>query len=395
MSAAKKSIATTNNSAIAGRNVAIIGGGLGGLTAALAFAKAGARVNVYEQAAALSEVGAGIQITPNSARALDALGLTDPLSKNSIAAQAVVPTDGRSGKALARFDLSNQSPAYRFFHRAQLIQVLEQAARAQGVQVHCASRIDGIGADGSFSANGQMICPDLTIGADGIHSVVRQVLNGQDTARFTGQVAWRAIIEADTPDPVARIWMLPGRHVVSYPLSDGRLNIVAVQERQDWAEEGWHHPDDPVNLCAAFADGAPALQALLSRVAKVHLWGLFRHPVAKTWENGKIAILGDAAHPTLPFLAQGANLAIEDAYVLADRCTQHKPLPEALAGYKSLRSARVTRAIAAANANARNYHLSGLQRMLAHTGLRAIGQVAPQAFFSRLSWLYDHDVTLD
>ncbi len=390
-SAARRFIATTSQNA--GRDVAIIGGGIGGLTAALAFARGGANVTVYEQAAALKEVGAGLQITPNGARALNALGIDKALAATGIDAKAVAPMDALSGRQIARFDLSDQTPPYRFFHRAVLIDILARGCAAAKVTVRLGARIVDLQADGSFSIGGVRVRPDLTIGADGLHSVVRSHINKPAEPFFTGQVAWRAMISAEAAEPIGRIWMAPGRHMVTYPLQEGRLNIVAVQERSAWAAEGWHHDDDPGHLRQVFADCGREVREILGAIESVSLWGLFRHPVAQNWHVRSTAILGDAAHPTLPFLAQGANLAIEDAYVLARCCDEAASVEAALKAYQGLRRARVVRAIEAANSNARNYHLSGAARMVAHTGLRAMGAVAPGAFLNRLRWLYDHDVT--
>ena len=375
------------------RDVAIIGGGIGGLTAAIAFAQRGAQVTVYEQAAALTEVGAGLQITPNGARILHALGLESALNHVGLTAQAVVPMDAVSGREITRFDLSQQTPAYRFYHRSALIDLLARACAANGVTVQLNARIDDLQPDGSFMTASGRVAPALTIGADGLRSVVRGVINAPSQPFFTGQVAWRAVVKSEDADPVARIWMAPGRHMVTYPLAGGRLNIVAVQQRSQWADEGWHHTDDPGNLRHAFADCHWRLKSVLSEVAQVNLWGLFRHPVAQRWQMGTIAILGDAAHPTLPFLAQGANLAIEDAYVLARCCDENAQLSAGLAAYQTARRARVVKAINGANANARNYHLGGLQRRVAHAGLGLMGRVAPAAFLNRMGWLYDFDVT--
>ncbi|WP_373636582.1 FAD-dependent monooxygenase [Yoonia sp. BS5-3] len=389
----KKSTATTDPQNNAGRDVAIIGGGIGGLTAALAFARQGAKVTVFEQATALTEIGAGLQITPNAARALNKLGLRDALAASGKEAAAVIPMDAYSGKQIARFDLTRQNPSYRFFHRAALIDLLARACEAQSVTLVLDAKIASVSPDGSFQCGSKTFRPDLTIGADGVRSIVRDALNRPRAPFFTGQVAWRAMINAPDAPPAARIWMAKGRHVVTYPLPNGRLNIVAVQERSQWADEGWHHPDDPGNLRAAFADSCWELKGILAEVTEVNLWGLFRHPVAENWHLGSTALLGDAAHPTLPFLAQGANLAIEDAYVLARCCQENSSLQGGLRDYQNARRARVVRAIAAANRNATNYHLSGMKRVIAHTGLRGMGKLAPDAFLNRLSWLYDHDVT--
>jgi len=377
----------------AGRNVAIIGGGIGGLTAAIAFARTGANVTVYEQAPALTEVGAGLQITPNGARALAALGLADDIAAAGVVAQAVLPMDGMTGKQIARFDVSAQLPPYRFIHRADLIAVLARGCADHGVQIKLATRVENLQQDGSFDTEDGSVKPDLTIGADGLKSVVRDQINTAEPPFFTHQVAWRATVEHADMAPVARIWMLPGRHMVTYPLTNGRLNIVAVQQRSQWADEGWNHADDAGNLRAAFADASWELKSILAAVEDVNLWGLFRHPVAPKWYAGRRVILGDAAHPTLPFLAQGANLAIEDAFVLGRVCDGDASLDAALQAYQSARRPRVVRAIDAANANAVNYHLSGVKRRVAHAGLRVIGRYAPIAFLRRLGWLYDHDVT--
>ncbi|WP_439155252.1 FAD-dependent oxidoreductase [Yoonia sp.] len=393
MNAAKRSTATTEPGCNADRKIAIIGGGIGGLTAALALARQGAEVTVYEQAPTITAVGAGIQITPNGARALHDLGLAQALDDASIRAQAVVPMDGLTGRQVARFGLAGQAPPYRFIHRAALIDLLASACADAGVTITLDARISELHPDGSFQTAEGLVRPDLTIGADGVKSVVRGQINRDAEPFFTGQVAWRAIVKQPDAEAVARIWMLPDRHMVTYPLPGGMMNVVAVQARSQWASEGWHHTDEPGNLRAAFANASWDIKGILGAVEDTNLWGLFRHPVAENWWQGSIAILGDAAHPTLPFLAQGANLAIEDAYVLARSLNAAAQLGTGLDAYQTARRGRVVRAIGAANANARNYHLSGVQRHVAHTGLRVLGRVAPTVFMNRLRWLYGHDVT--
>ncbi|RYG92325.1 FAD-binding protein [Loktanella sp. IMCC34160] len=375
-----------------GRDVAFIGGGIGGLAAALAFARRGANVTVYEQAPELREVGAGLQISPNGGRVLEALGLDAAAA--SIPATAVEPMDALTGRRITRFDLTRlDGPPYRFFYRPDLIDLLAGGCAEAGVALRTGVKIDLRGGRPHLN-DGTPIRADLVVGADGIHSVIRPELNGKDAAFFAGQVAWRATIRAKDAAPVARTWMAPGCHVVTYPLLGGRLNIVAVQERADWAAEGWHFFDDPSVVQAAFAHCAPELRAILSEIQTVRLWGLFRHPVAPVWQDGQgTAILGDAAHPTLPFMAQGATLALEDAWVLAAACDELDDLPSGLARYQALRRDRACRAIAAANANAVNFHLSGLRRSLSHRILAGIGRVAPGAFLGRYDWLYRHDVT--
>lgn len=363
-----------------GQSVAVIGGGVAGLTVATACARRGARVTVHEQAPEITEVGAGLQISPNGMRVLEALGLADTLRSVSLAAEGVVLRNGSDARRVLRLDLTGRD--YHFVHRARLIDVLETGARAAGVEIRL----------------GEAIAPDpeladIVVGADGLHSRTRAILNRDEPARFTGQVAWRAVIPSPSDDPVAQVFMGPGRHLVTYPLAGGLRNIVAVEERRDWAEEGWSQTDDPAHLKAAFAGFAPEVVGWFEQIETVHLWGLFQHPVAAAWYEGSIAILGDAAHPTLPFLAQGANMALEDAWVLADVLSQY-PRETALRRYQQKRRDRTVRIVAAAAANARNYHLSNpLVRKVAHTALRLAGAVAPDAAIRRFDWLYEMDVT--
>ncbi|MDO9523957.1 MAG: FAD-dependent monooxygenase, partial [Gemmobacter sp.] len=226
--------------------------------------------------------------------------------------------------------------------------------------------------------------------------------NGASAPFFTNQVAWRAVIPCDPGAPaVVEVHMGDGRHLVSYPLRGGtQRNIVAVEERKTWVEESWSLRDDAMEMRLAFDSFGPRVQEWLGQVQDCWLWGLFRHEVAPRWvwtaphaANRGAAILGDAAHPTLPFLAQGANMALEDAWVLADSLTGHDSLASGFAAYQAARAHRTARIVAAANGNARAYHLRGPVRDIAHLGLRAIGRLAPGMLVSRFDWLYEHDVT--
>ena len=381
-------------------HVTVVGGGIGGLATATALARRGARVELLERAPELREVGAGLQITPNGLAVLRALDLEDGLEP-APRAGAVSLRDFRAGREVLRLDLAARglSDGYRFVHRGDLVALLGQAARASGVTIRTGVLVDSVtpGAPPQISVSGEVSAtPDLVIGADGLHSVVRPVLDGPRAPRFTGQVAWRAVVENVTNHPAeARVHMGPGRHVVSYPLRGGKLvNLVAVKERQRWAAEGWHHEDDVRNLRHAFRHFGGETARLLAAAESPALWGLFRHPVAATWHGPGLALVGDAAHPTLPFLAQGANMALEDAWVLADALESEGSLAERLHAYQTRRHARTVRVVETADGNAWKYHLRlpGL-RLAAHGVLHLAGRLAPGRVMSGFDWLYGHDVT--
>ncbi|MDT8327614.1 MAG: FAD-dependent monooxygenase [Roseovarius sp.] len=379
--------------------ITVIGAGIGGLAVARALALQGGDVTVLEQSAEISEVGAGLQISPNGFAVLRALGLADPLRAHAVQATGVSLCDYRGDKVV-HLDLGAlESDDYYFIHRADLIDVLAQGARAAGVKIQLLQKVCGVtpGARPQVQlSNGATLSTDLVIGADGLHSKVRVALNGTSAPFFTRQVAWRAIIpNLAGRGPEARVHMGPLRHVVSYPLRGGTLlNIVAVQEKAAWAAESWSQKDDPVALRAAFADFGPEVRDMLGAISDVHLWGLFRHPVAPVWQGGNLALLGDAAHPTLPFMAQGASMALEDGWVLSAALAGAGDPSEALALYQRRREARARRVVEAANRNAWKYHLAFPPlRWAAHAALRVGGTLAPTRMMRQFDWLYGHDVT--
>ncbi len=387
--------------------ITVIGAGVAGLALSRALALQGAKVILLEQASTITEIGAGIQISPNGATIINALGLGAALAKASLPAQAVSLRDGLTDRPVLTMDMNRDRTGrgFHLIHRAELIELLLQGCIAAGVDIHLNQKIDRVDISGAVPIvhlmDGLSQATPILLGADGLHSPVRTALNGPEAPFFTHQVAWRATIpNSGATDPVVEVHMGPRRHLVSYPLRGGSLrNIVAVEQRGGWTAESWSLLDDPINLQTAFASFSPKVRGWLAQVEKPNLWGLFRHPVAPVWHKampqGGVAILGDAAHPTLPFLAQGANMALEDAWVLAQCLAQKDSVQVAFETYQTARKSRTAAIVAAANGNARAYHLSGPVRRVAHLGLRMGGRLAPNFALSRFDWIYGHDVTAD
>lgn len=380
---------------IEGMKVCVIGGGIGGLAVALCLQQRGARLTVLEQATELSEVGAGLQISANGMAVLRAMGVAGDPPEMAQKTLGTILRDYRRGRVISRVPSPAAGPTW-YYHRADLLDLLRKAALRAGVEIRLNSRVTHVRkhpADAELSLkNGTRLRADCVIAADGGRSGLRPVLNGTEAPIFTHQVAWRATIPwtERTDAPMATLTMGPGRHVVTYPLRDQALmNIVAIEERSDWTEEGWRLQGNPDELRTRFADFRGPVDDILARVSEVHLWALFLRPVAQKWQNGRVALLGDAAHPTLPFMAQGACLALEDAWVLS-RCFQEQSgVRRALEVYEAARKPRARKVVAAARANARNFHLRGPGRLAAQAALTLIGRRLTRKY----DWIYDYDPT--
>lgn len=343
--------------------VIVVGAGIGGLAAALGLLRAGQRVRVFESVTELGEVGAGLSVTPNAGKALASLGLADVLVRIGSTPPAGSLSDYATGEVLVPLPQDRSRERYGMplyhVHRADLHAALLAAVRALdpgclrlGAALESLeSRADGVTAR---FADGRVERADWLVGADGIRSTTRRLLFGDGAPRFTGYVAWRALIPGERVrpellDPPLCMTVGPRRLLMRYPLRRGALvNIVALARRDAWTEEGWSVRAELAELLAEFADFEPRTRELLALVPPDRLfkWGLFDRDPLPTWTHGRATLLGDAAHPMPPFTGQGAVMALEDAAVLGRVAALAADPDEALRRYERARHARVTAALA-------------------------------------------------
>tara|TARA_B100001057_G_scaffold323380_1_gene323604 strand:- start:173 stop:1351 length:1179 start_codon:yes stop_codon:yes gene_type:complete len=379
--------------------ITVIGAGPGGLSVALALAQQGAQVRVLEKSYELTEVGAGIQLSSNGGYVLRALGIYDALFNLSVPTKAVELYDALSAKRVGRIDLNAhaQGPLHLMAHRQEVISVLELACRKAGVDIQFNKKVLEISSFDPvcFYTDTGEDTADLLICADGLHSIGRAAILDDAMPFFTGQAAWRAVVSNTSNHPnIARIYMAPKKHVVSYPIRGGALiNLVLVEKRASWVKESWSEQSTGAALQDTFHEFFSILP-FLKEVQEPYIWGLFRHPVAPNWSKGRVVLMGDAAHPTLPFMAQGANLALEDAWVLADALSKAQSIKEGLQHYQSRRLERVKRIVMMAERNAWKYHLSlPPLRWAAHRVISLMSRFAPRYMADQFDWIYGHDVT--
>lgn len=389
-------------------HILIAGAGLGGLTAALALLQRGVAVTVLEQASELHELGAGVQIAPNGARVLQALGLGPAVDAVACVAAAKVVRMWDSGRTWPLFDLGADALArfgapYWLLHRGDLHQALLAAVRALAPDaVHLGARAQGFDELGDriavHTADGRRFEGDAVLAADGVHSALREAAFGAGTAAYTGLMAWRGVVPAARlpaalQAPVGVNWVGPGGHVITYPLRRGELlNFVGIVESGDWRSESWTDAGTQAECHAHFAGWHDDIHRLIDSIDTPYKWALLSRPPLPTWVRGRLCLMGDAAHPTLPFLAQGANMALEDGLLLARCLTEIDAVPQALRSFEALRLQRTGRIVQGAADNALRFHNPVLADPVA-----AVDYVnrewEPGRVRQRYDWLFEHDVT--
>lgn len=384
--------------------ISIIGGGIGGLAAALALLQGGQNVHVYEQATAITEIGAGIQISPNASRLLQRLGLSAAMAQSGVKPLWRHQRRWQDGRTLARGPLGPAAEArfgapYYNFHRADLITLLAAALPTE--RIHLGHKLEAIEDDGrrvtAHFAHGLRTTSDVLIGADGIHSVVRAAIIGREAPVFTGCVAYRGLVPADRVRDLqlpleAQNWLGPGRHLVHYFVSGARLiNIVCIIEQDSWQSESWTDRGAVSDVVAAYRGWHPDAVRLIEALDETYKWALFDRPPLPYWSVGRVTLLGDSCHPMLPMMAQGAAQAIEDGATLAACLAGVAPrnVQAALVRYEQQRLPRATRLQAMSRANKTNFHLPDGPEQAARDSRMSAGGTDWAA--SSVDWLYDHD----
>ncbi len=381
--------------------IAIIGGGIGGLTAALAMAKRGIDVAVYEQTRELTEIGAGLHVSPNGVKVLNALGLQRDLEGVAGRPRSIVTRNFATGVPNFEsafdetFDARYGAP-FLSLHRADLLAILANAVGDEPrVRLTLGSRVVRVDEHGSGATivfeDGSQTSAAAVVAADGVHSRVRATMHDGVTTKFTGHVAYRGMaataeLPAGLVEPKFNIWVGPGRHFVAYPVRRGELtNYVALVEEDGWAEESWTTRADKSVLADAFAGWHTTVRALVAHTLRgeCYKWALLGRDPLPFWSTQRVTLLGDAAHPMVPYLAQGAVMAIEDAWVLAASLAN---APDPATAFSSYERARLDRTAAIQTA-------AWEQGRLNHSvGRDDGGDHFDGGGFSDPTWIYAHDV---
>jgi salicylate hydroxylase len=388
----------------AAHKIAVIGGGLGGLAAALSLFRSGFDVEVYEQAAELTEVGGGIQVAPNAARILYRLGLGPALDRHAVRGVEMHQRRWDDGRTLQRAPLNPlcdelYGAPHLTAHRADL-----QAIIAEGLpreRIHLGHRLVGLNDSGDIVEamfdNGATATADVLIGADGIHSTVRTLLFGAEDPKFAGCVAYRGLVPAERIADLglargSQSWLGPGAHLVHYFVSGGRLlNFVGWTEHDTWSREDWTDRATVERALAAFEGWHPQIRGIISAADTCFIWALFDRDPLPRWSAGRVTLLGDACHPMYPFMAQGAAQAIEDGAALAALLAGGGDPVAALRRYEDVRLPRVTRLQEMSRANKHRYHMQdGSEQEARDAAMAATRERAPET----LRWLFGFDAAV-
>lgn len=380
------------------KRIAIIGAGIGGLTLGIELQRRGLDVQLYEQTSVLREVGAAVSLSANATRFYDErFGLAEPLGAVSAEVDGLIFRDGRTGERIARLS-SHEEYRRRFgasflgIHRADLQSILFGALDPESL--HLSKRVTQIDDSGSAAvlhfADGDAAEADLVIGADGARSLTRRTLLGYDDARWSGCSASRGIVAPELmpslPDPEAiQFWMGPGGHLLHYPIGSGDQNFFLVRrERLPWSEKGWVVPVEEGHQLEGFEDWAAPVVEMVTAVPVTERWALFFRPPLTHWTDGRITLLGDAAHATVPHHGQGANQSIEDAIVLSDLLAGSDDWDAARLEYERRRRFRTRRVVDASVAVGEMLHLPDGPR----ADERNARLAAPGAFDRHLAWVH-------
>ena len=375
-------------------SVLVVGGGIGGLTAALALSRAGCRVSVYEQAREFRPVGAGLQLSSNALSVLERIDL--PMGRqNAIDIEKTEVCDGITGRLITRIATPENRHTLVLSRAALQARLLEAVAADAAIELHTGAQmvdiLDGKKLVSLTLADGTMRSGDALIGADGVWSQTRRFVNAA-RPDYSGRIAWRTVmplsaVPADISRHTVTLWLAPGAHLVTYPIDKGAaFNAVAITQG-DWQAEGWSQPGAMTDLALAFAQWHSPVQQLVQSTGNWLKWALCTIDPGMSWTKGRIALLGDAAHAMVPFMAQGAGMSIEDGWVLAQQLGRATPpdVGAALQKYQTGRQDRVTRVWDTSMQQGKIYHLDGALRLCRNAVMQSGGRFLK----SRYNWIYD------
>jgi salicylate hydroxylase len=396
----KTNAALSKMAAMSDEPFVITGGGIAGLACAVGLARIGRRAIVLERAAAFEEAGAGLQLGPNAVKALKYLGAWEAIAPYSFSPSAIVVRDGLSGETLQEIDLGTGfegrfGEPYRVIHRADLLAGLLTVAEASNlislsVSTHLTGLVQRPDNVIAQTDSGASLIGCALIGADGVRSRVRHEILGDGPPRFAGQVLFRALLPISSAPPGLRdsavsLWLCRGGHVVHYPVGAGKsLNIVAVAKGSS-REESWSAAADASEVVGLFHGHSQPIDRVLSAPPRWTKWAGVWRPTAPRWSQRRVTLIGDAAHPMLPYLAQGAAMAIEDAAVLSAVLASGRDIAGAFSAYERQRLSRTSRTARSSRRQALVYHATGPLRLFRNAWLRYL---TPGDFLSRMAWLY-------